>query len=59
MIKVPVSDTLPTLYEVGQYLVLKPYRTTFAAFKINNYLTEEVATGTAAPIDRCDLEFKR
>ncbi|HOW64165.1 MAG TPA: hypothetical protein P5186_11665 [Candidatus Paceibacterota bacterium] len=28
------------LYEVGQYLVLKSYRHTFAAFKINKYIAE-------------------
>ena len=34
------SPPHPALYEMGQYLVLKPYRTTFAAFKINKYLAE-------------------
>ncbi len=36
------SPPNPTLYEVGQYLVLRSYRTTFAAFKINKFVTENM-----------------
>ncbi len=36
------SPPNPTLYEVGQYLVLKSYRTTFAAFKLNKFITENL-----------------
>ena len=37
------SPPNPTLYEAGQYLVLKSYRTTFAAYKINKYVFETLA----------------
>ncbi len=36
------SPPNPELYEFGQYLVLKPYRTSSAAFKINKFITEEM-----------------
>jgi hypothetical protein len=31
------------LYEIGQYIILPDYRTTFAAFKINRYIAEVLA----------------
>lgn len=34
------SPPYGNLYELGQYLVLKNYRETFAAFKINQYIAE-------------------
>ena len=34
------SPPFGNLYELGQYLVLKNYRDTFAAFKINQYIAE-------------------
>jgi hypothetical protein len=37
------SPPNPNLFEVGQYLVLKSYRTTFAAFKLNKFITEYLA----------------
>ena len=36
------SPPNPALYEAGQSLVLQTYRTTFAAYKMNRYITEVV-----------------
>ena len=36
------SPPNPALYEFGQYLVLKSYRTSFAAYEINKLITEEM-----------------
>jgi hypothetical protein len=36
------SPPYESLYEIGQYLVLKGYRDTFAAFKINQYIGEKL-----------------
>lgn len=40
------SPPNPLLFEQGQYLVLKPYRQTQAAYEINRYLAEQVAPQT-------------
>lgn len=40
------SPPNPALFELGQYLVLKSYRRTLAAFEINRYLAEQVAPRT-------------
>ncbi len=34
------SAPCPNLYELGQYIVLKSYRDSFAAYKINQYIAE-------------------
>jgi hypothetical protein len=34
------SAPYPNLYEIGQYIVLKSYRDSFAAYKINQYIAE-------------------
>ena len=36
------SPPYPNLYEIGQGIVLPSYRTTFAAFKINQYIGEKL-----------------
>ena len=32
----------PNLYEIGQYIIHRDYRTTFAAYKINEYIAREL-----------------
>ena len=34
------SPQYPDLYEIGQYIILREYRTTFAAYKINRFIAE-------------------
>ncbi len=38
------SAHYPNLYEIGQYIVLKNYRDTFAAYKINQYISETLTS---------------
>jgi hypothetical protein len=40
------SPPNPRLFELGQFLVLKSYRRTLAAYEINRYLAEQVAPRT-------------
>ncbi|MHB8770729.1 MAG: GNAT family N-acetyltransferase [Syntrophales bacterium] len=40
------SPQYPDLYEIGQYIVLPEYRTTFAAYKINRFIAETLTALT-------------